>query len=504
MMHSRFGRGAALGAALFLGLVACIGAGAETTLIVNASIVDGTGSPARAGAVRIDGDRIAEVGALPPKIGERVVDAKGRTLAPGFIDVHSHHEDGLFEMRDAAPVVSQGVTTIIAGQDGSETYPIPELFERMEKTPPAINVAAYVGHGNIRTAVMGKDGFRRHSTPEEIEKMRKLVEEEMQAGALGLSTGLEYDPGIYSAPEEIVELAKVAQRYNGRYISHIRSEDVYFWKAIDEIVNIGREAELPVEVTHMKLAMKDWWGQSAKLLGVLNAARAEGINVTADVYPYDAWHSDLTVLFPDRQFNLEKAQFALDHVSPPDGIILSSFSPEPALVGKTLAGIAQARGKSPAQTLLDLIAQSSGPDDQQSIIGRSMVDPDIDALLTWPYSAICSDGSLESLHPRGRGSFPKVLRVYVREKKLLTLEEAVRKMTGLAAANVGIKDRGVIKPGAFADLVLFDPATVADRSTWQDPTALATGIDEVWVNGTPVWMDGHVTGAYPGKGIHRP
>jgi N-acyl-D-amino-acid deacylase len=380
VMHSRLAMVAAVVAVLAGTAGVAAAEGATTTLIVNASIVDGTGAPARAGAVRLDGDRIAEVGDLSPKPGERVVDAKGRTVAPGFIDVHSHHEDGLFEMRDAAPVVSQGVTTIIAGQDGSETYPLPELFERMEKTPPAINVAAYVGHGNIRSAVMGKDGYRRHATPEEVEKMRQLVEAEMQAGALGLSTGLEYDPGIYSAPEEVVELAKVARRYNGRYISHVRSEDVYFWKAIDEIVNIGREAKIPVEVTHIKLAMKDWWGQSAKLLAILNAGRAEGIDITADIYPYDAWHSDLTVLFPDRQFNLEKAQFALDHVSPPDGIILSNFSPEPALVGKTLAEIAQARGKSAAQTLLDLIEQSSGPDDQESIIGRSMVDPDIDAL----------------------------------------------------------------------------------------------------------------------------
>jgi N-acyl-D-amino-acid deacylase len=501
--HPGFAIAAALVAAL-AGPAAALAEGAATTLIINASIIDGSGSPPRAGAVRVDGDRIAEVGALTPEPGERVVDAKGKTLAPGFIDVHSHHEDGLFEMRDATPVVSQGVTTIIAGQDGSETYPLPELFDRMAATPPAINVAAYAGHGSIRSAVMGKEDYRRHATAEEIEQMRKLVEAEMQAGALGLSTGLEYDPGIYSAPEEVVELAKVAQRYHGRYISHVRSEDVYFWKAIDEIVNIGREAKIPVEVTHMKLAMKDWWGQSAKLLGVLNAARAEGIDVTADVYPYDAWHSDLTVLFPDRQFTLEKAQFALDHVSPPDGIILSNFSPEPALVGKTLEEIAAARGKSPAQTLLDLIAQSSGPGDQQSIIGRSMVDPDVDALITWPYSAICSDGSLTSLHPRGRGSFPKVLRVYVREKKLLTLEEAVRKMTSLAAANVGLADRGAIRPGAYADLVLFDPATVADGSTWQDPTVLTTGIEEVWVNGVPVWAGGKTTGATPGRALRRP
>jgi N-acyl-D-amino-acid deacylase len=433
------------------------------------------------------------------------VDAKGLALAPGFIDVHSHHDYGLFEMRDAAPVLSQGVTTIIAGMDGSEVYPIPEIFERMEKTPPAINVAAYVGHGIIRRSVMGKDGFRRHATPEEVEKMRQLVEAGMRLGALGLSTGLEYDPGIYSAPEEIIELAKVAKRYGGRYISHVRSEDRYFWAAIDEIVNIGREAKIPVQVTHMKLSMKEWWGESARLLGVLNAARAEGIEVTADMYPYDAWHSDLTVLFPKRDFtNRESAQFALDHVSSAEDILISDFSPEPALVGQTLAAVAKARGTDPAQTLMDLIAQSSGPNDEQSIIGRSMKDPDVDALIAWPYTAICSDGSLKSLHPRGRGTFPKVLRVYVREKKLLSLEEAVRKMTSLAASNVGIADRGVIRPGAFADLVLFDPATVTDRSTWQEPLALSTGIERVWVNGVAVWAGGKSTGATPGRGIRRP
>jgi N-acyl-D-amino-acid deacylase len=482
---------------------AAAAADGATTLIVNASIVDGTGSPSRKGALRIEGDRIAEVGELSAKPGERVVDAKGLVLAPGFIDVHSHHEDELFEMRDALPLVSQGVTTIIAGQDGSETWPTQELFERMEKTPPAVNVATYVGHGSVRATVMGED-YKRQATPEEIERMRELVEAGMQAGALGLSTGLEYDPGIYSAPEEVVELAKVAERHHGRYISHVRSEDVYFWKAIDEIVNIGREAKIPVEVTHMKLAMKDWWGQSAKLLAILDAARKEGIEVTADVYPYDAWHSDLTVLFPDRQFTLEKAQFALDHVSPPDGIILSNFSPDPALVGKTLEQVAKARGKTPAQTLLDLIDESSGPDDQDSIIGRGMVEPDIDALLAWPFSAICSDGSMTGLHPRGRGAFAKVLRVYVREKKLLTLEEAIRKMSGLAAKNVGLADRGVIRAGAFADLVLFDPATVADHSTWEDPAALATGVEAVWVNGVAVREAGKPTGTTPGRALRRP
>jgi N-acyl-D-amino-acid deacylase len=375
----------------------------------------------------------------------------------------------------------------------------------MEKTPIAVNVATFVGHGNLRVDAMGKDDYRRHSTPEEVERMRLGVEEGMKAGALGLSTGLEYDPGIYSASEEVIELAKEARRHGGRYISHVRSEDRYFWDAIDELVRIGREAQIPVQVTHMKLAMKDWWGQNARLLGVLDKARAEGVEVTGDIYPYQYWHSDLTVLFPKRDFkNRKEAQFVLDHVTPADGIILTDYSPEPALVGKSLAEIAKSKGTDPAAELMDLIARSSGEDDSQSIMGRGMIDEDIDALIVWPHASICSDGSLDSMHPRGRGAFTKVLRVYVREKKLLTLEEAIRKMTGLSAASVGIADRGLIRPGAYADLVLFDPATVADRATFEDPKALSTGIDRVWVNGVVVWEDGKASGALPGRGIRRP
>jgi N-acyl-D-amino-acid deacylase len=502
--HARIAH-AALAGMLAAALAGCAPEPVSTTLIVNASIVDGTGSPARAGAVRIDGDRIVEVGDLEPKRGEQVVDAGGHVLAPGFIDVHSHHEDGLFEMRDATPVVSQGITTIVAGQDGSMTYPVRELFERMEATPVAVNVATYVGHGTLRTGAMGKDDYRRHATPEEVERMRQGVADGMAAGALGLATGLEYDPGIYSATEEVVTLAQEAAKTGGRYISHVRSEDREFWAAIDEIVHIGREAKIPVEVTHMKLAMKDWWGQSARLLGILDKARAEGVDITGDIYPYEYWHSDLTVLFPKRDFKDRKvAQFVLDHVTPADGIILTDYSPEPALVGKSLAEIAAAKKTDPAVELMDLIARSQGENDSQSIMGRGMIEKDIDALIAWPYAAICSDGSLDSMHPRGRGAFTKVLREYVRERKLLTLEEAVRKMTGLSAANVGIADRGAIRPGAYADLVMFDPATVADRSTFEDPKALSVGIDRVWVNGVAVWQDGKATGAYPGRGVKRP
>jgi N-acyl-D-amino-acid deacylase len=497
--------GAALAGALAALLAGCDREPVSSTLVVNASIVDGTGSPARAGAVRIDGDRIVEVGELEPMRGEAVVDAGGHVLAPGFIDVHSHHDRGLFDMRDAAPIVSQGITTIVAGQDGSMKYPVRDLFERMEKTPAAVNVATFVGHGTLRLDALGKDDYRRHATPDEVEKMREGVADGMAAGALGLATGLEYDPGIYSATEEVITLAREAARHGGRYISHVRSEDRDFWAAVDEIVRIGREAKIPVQVTHMKLAMKDWWGQSARFLGILDQARAEGIEVTGDIYPYEYWHSDLTVLFPKRDFTDRKvAQFVLDHVTPADGIILTDYSPEPGLVGKSLAEIAAAKGTDPAVELMDLIARSQGENDSQSIMGRGMVQQDIDALIVWPHASICSDGSLDSLHPRGRGAFTRVLREYVRERKLLTLEEAVRKMTGLSAASMGLADRGVIRPGAYADLVLFDPATVADRSTFEDPKALSVGIERVWVNGVPVWQDGKATGEYPGRGVKKP
>lgn len=476
---------------------------AAATVIVNASIIDGTGNAARKGAVRIVGERIVAVGELRPEAGERIVDAAGLTLTPGFIDTHSHHDDGLFEDREAMAAVSQGITTIVAGQDGSMSYPVKELFERMERMPPAINVATYVGHGDLREAVMGED-FRRHATADEIERMRGMVRDGMEAGALGLATGLEYDPGIYSATEEVIALAKEAARFEGRYISHIRSEDRNFWAAVDEIVRIGREVKIPVQVSHMKLAMVDWWGQSKRFLDILDGARREGIEITGDVYPYEYWQSTLTVLFPERDFtSRETAEFVLRSISPPDGLLISEYTPEPALKGLTIAQIAEQKGMSPAETLIDLIARAQAEGADESVIGTSMRADDIAALIAWPHANICSDGSLSGMHPRGTGAFTKVLRVHVREQKLLSLEEAIRKMTGASAEHVGIADRGVIRPGAYADLVLFDPAQVADRSTTEQPGALSVGIHKVWVNGTIVLDDGKATGAFPGYGVQR-
>ena len=480
-----------------------------STLIVNAVLIDGTGAARRPGAVRLRGDRIAETGDLRPARGETVIEAKGLVLAPGFIDTHSHGDRGLFEHRDARAATSQGITTIVAGQDGGSPWPLADFFARLGREPAAINVASYAGHGRIRREVMGED-FRRAATPEEVGRMRALLEREMKAGALGLSTGLEYDPGIYSARSEVVDLARVAAAAGGRYISHVRSEDRQFWDAIDEVLAIGREAKLPVQVSHAKLAMHSLWGQADRLVRTLDEARAAGIDVTADVYPYLFWQSTLTVLFPERDFeNRQTAEFVLREVSTPDGLLLGTFAPQPSYAGKTVAEIARLRGTDPPATLMDLIREAlayekkTGRDDVESVIGTSMSEPDLERLLAWPHANICTDGELDGRHPRGYGSFPRVLGRYVRERKLMTLEEAVRKMTSLAAHNVGLTGRGEIRPGGAADLVLFDPARILDLATTKDPQALSAGIERVWVNGAVVFESGAATANRPGRVLKR-
>lgn len=471
-----------------------------STLIVNASIVDGTGSPARRGALRVAGGKIAEVGNLSPRHGDAIVDARGLVLAPGFIDTHSHHAGGLFEALDAPAVVSQGITTIVVGQDGSSDVPLQKFFDRLSSTPASVNVASYVGHGTLRSQVMGDD-FKRKATSEEVARMADILRVEMRSGALGLSSGLEYDPGIYSDPSEVIALAKVAAELGGRYMSHVRSEDRDFWKAIDEAITIGREARIPVQVSHIKLAMRGLWGQADRLLKTLDAARASGVNVTADIYPYTYWQSGMTVLFPNRDFdNREAAEFALREVTSAEGLIVTSYQKDRSYEGKTLAAIAKLRGVDPPQAMMDMIRESGG---RIGIVATSMDEKDVAALMQWPFANICSDGTSSGGHPRGYGAFPRVLGRYVREQQVLTLEETVRKMTSLAAANVGLKDRGTLRAGAPADLVLFDPATIIDRSTTADPKAMSEGVRSVWVNGQLVFDAGRTTPARPGHVLRR-
>lgn len=500
--------GAGLAVALALGCARPRGS-AAALLITNVVVIDGSGAPGRPGAVRIAADTIAEVGDLTPAPGDSVIDGGGLVLAPGFIDTHSHHDDGLLQRPDALAAVSQGITTIVAGQDGGEHFPLAAWLDSLTAAPAAINVATYAGHNTIRGRVMGDD-FRRAARPAEVDSMKALLRTELGAGALGLSTGLEYDPGIYSTRDEVLALARVAADSGGRYISHLRSEDRWFWEAIDEIVTIGREARLPVQVSHMKLAMTSLWGHADSLLGILNRARASGVDVTADVYPYTYWQSTLTVLFPKRDFdNRAEALKVLREIAPPEGLLIGDFAADRSLEGRTVAEIARQRGTDPAATLMALIKESQawgaahGGDPGESVVATSMTDDDVAALLAWEHTNVSSDGALEGAHPRGFGTFPRVLGRLVREQHRLSLEGAIHKMTGLSARHVGLARRGLIRPGAFGDLVLLDSATVLDRATPADPHAPSVGIERVWVNGQEVWAGGRATGVHPGRVIHR-
>lgn len=474
--------------------------GTSRWLIENARLVDGTGAPSRTGDLRVRNGTITAIGELSAEPGESVVDAHGLVLAPGFIDTHSHHDRGLQSAREGIALLSQGVTTIVIGQDGDGAS-VRALFERLRREPASVNVATFAGHGPLREAVMGTDTKRR-ATPAEVEKMQALLGAELDAGALGLSTGLEYDPGIYSDPSEVLALAQTAGEAGARYVSHIRSEDRDFWQALDEVVAIGRTNHMPVQVSHIKLGMPDLWGQAGQAIAVLERARAAGVDITADLYPYTYWQANLGVFFPKRNFaDRAEAIFVLEHITRPDGIIINSMRSHQDYNGRTLAEIATLRRTSAVDTLLALLAEPGGPD--AGIIARGMDDRDVAALMKWSFTNICSDGQSTGLHPRGFGSFPKVLGRYVRDERLFSLEEAVRKMTSLAASNVGIKGRGTLAVGQAADLVMFDPVSVRDRADFGRAQDQADGIASVWVNGEMVFDQGRPLSVYSGVGLKR-
>lgn len=492
-------------------LVSCSTDSIETagTVIVNARVIDGSGGTSREVNVRVIGDRITAVGEFEPSETDIIVDANGLVLAPGFIDTHSHHEDGLLEMPGALAVVNQGVTTIVGGQDGGHAYPLTEFFARLETTPVAINVASYAGHGTLRRRVMGDD-YRRIATSDEVARMMALLHSEMEAGALGISVGLEYDPGSFASTDELVDLARVAAAHGGIYASHVRNEDQYFWDAIDETITIGREARIPVRVTHIKLAMSRWWGMAEELVGKLEEARASGINITADIYPYTAWYAGfswLATVFPERDLNRrDGAEYILTDMLASDRILIPIFKPEPAYNGMTIAEIAASRGNDPTTTLMALLqadAAAGGDDSGSTVLAFAMNEPDIETIMAWPHTVIGSDGDSDGAHPRGYGAFARFLGHYVRERKVSSLEEGIRRISALPAQQVGIRERGLIQVGFYADLVLLNPDTVADRATFENPHVLSEGIEKVWVNGQLVFEGGEATGNRPGKPIRH-
>lgn len=469
------------------------------------SVVDGTGEKARSEDVLIIGGRIQAIGDFEKISGDQVIDASGLILAPGFIDTHSHHDRGLPQHPHATAAVSQGITTIVVGMDGTSSQMAQPLRASIKATPISVNVATYTGHGSLRSAVMGND-YRREASQEEVIAMSALLERELAAGSLGLSTGLEYDPGIYSNTDEVTALAKVAAASNARYISHMRSEDRNLEEALEELLQIGKKANIPVQISHIKLASVDLWGQAARILKRLDKARAAGIEVTADIYPYTYWEASLSVLLPNRDFNdIKAANYVLEKLAPASGLTLTYYEPDPTLVGKNIAQIAATRNRGEAETFLQLLrdAYDRDPDDdthlfsRDSVMGVSMTEEDIAALIAWPHTNLCSDGGISG-HPRGFGAFPRAIHEYVVKRPVVSLEEMIRKMTSLSATHMGLANRGIIAPGYAADLVLLDIDELKDQSSIENHSALSTGIVGVWVGGQRVWENATPTGAYPG------
>jgi N-acyl-D-amino-acid deacylase len=484
------------------GSVAVLGQQAGAGLLIrNGRLIDGTGSPSSVADLRIDGDTIVEIApVLAPKAGERVIDAAGRVVAPGFIDMHSHVDGGLEESPDAATQLRQGITTALVGQDGGGDLPVADLTDRMARVAPTINLATSVGHGTVRRLVMGED-FKRAATPAEIETMKALVARGMKDGAVGLSSGLEYDPGFYATTDELVALASAIKPFGGIYSSHVRDEENEYLAAWKEAIDVGRRAGVAVEISHMKLASKPVWGRARDGLAVIEAARREGLTVMGDWYPYPYWQSAIYVLIPDRDFeNVEKWRVGLDEIGGAGNVRITNYRADPSWDGKTLAELAEAQNLD-APSLIVRMVKAAGPG--IGIIGTSMVEADMKAILAHPQVLICSDGQLAGRHPRGYGAFPRVLGRYVREQQVITLEEAIAKMTSRPAAMLGLADRGALAPGKKADIVIFDPATIADRGTPLEPAQAPVGVDTVIVNGQVVLDAAQVTSARPGRALRR-
>jgi N-acyl-D-aspartate/D-glutamate deacylase len=431
-------------------------------------------------------------------------------LAPGFIDAHSHHLSDLQKKPTGLSTSNQGITTIVIGQDG-ESYPIDSLEKDMYEKPIVANVASYTGHSSLREEVMGEKNLFRNATQAEIDKMKIILSKELSKGSLGLSTGLEYEQAFYSNRDEVLQLAIIAAKAKTRYISHIRSEDVTMADALDEIIQIGKITKMPVQISHIKLAKKSDWGNAQNILQQLEKARSEGVQLTADVYPYTFWNSTLRVLFPARDYtNMASAELAVTQLFDPSQSYIVQYAPNINYVGKTVSAIAKERNETEAQALISLVDiadkfKTNNPNFKgsiEAIAAKSMSESDVAKFIAWPYSVICSDGNGGG-HPRGYGSFTKVLGKYVREDKIIDLTTAIHKMTGQTAAYLGIKDRGIIAVGKKADLVLFNPETVIDHAVIGNSNALSSGIAMVWVNGQLVYENQKATGKKPGVLIKR-
>jgi N-acyl-D-amino-acid deacylase len=465
--------------------------------IVNPTVVDGSGSaPFVTTAVLIRGDRIDAVGPRSIPKGATIIDGHGLMLAPGFIDMHNHSGGGLERDPAATTQVSQGITTVALGQDGGSELPIAPYFRKLEASPVAVNVLTFLGQATVRDIVM-KGDTDRPATAEEISQMVGIVDEAMREGAFGLSTGLEYEAAKKSSTEEIIALAQATARYGGIYISHVRDEAQLTFPSFEEAIRIGAEAHVPVQISHIKMGSMSVWGRAAEAVRLIENAHARGLDVTADAYPYDAWHATIRVLVPSgRHDDPKDVADAIAETGGADRITIVNCSAHRDYEFKTLQQIADAQQTTPTAVYMQVVRDGGA-----TVVGRSMKLEDIRVFYSQPWVMVGSDGGIGLRHPRGAGTYPRILGRYVRELHWLTLEEAVRKMTSLPAQRLRLSDRGLVKAGMKADLVLFDAAKVIDHSTFQDPQQIAEGIERVFVNGVEVWRDRAVTGAKPGRPI---
>lgn len=480
-------------------------AAADTTpvVIANAQLADGTGAALREANIRVEGDRVTAVGQFEPTAADHVIDAKGLVLAPGFIDIHNHSDRGLEKEPLATTQISQGITTIILGPDGSSPWPVGAWLDQRRRNPASLNLALMVGHATVREQVMGAD-YKRTARPAEIAAMSKVVEQAMGEGAIGLSSGVEYDVASYSNTDELVAVSAAAAQHGGFYMTHIRDEADKSFAALDEEIAIGERAHIPVEHSHIKLGTVKVWGKAPEYIRVIEAARRRGVDFLADCYPYEAWNSNIKVLVPDKQYeNPASVERALADVGGANRITITDFAPEPGYNGHTVADLARTAGVSPVEMFIRIIRKGDAAGTEAMIICQSMTEQDVKAFYQQPWVMVASDGGIGAQHPRGAGTFPRVLGQYVREKKWLTLPDAIRKMTSLPARRLGWTDRGIVRPGAIADLVLFNPRTVTDRATFMHPQALSEGIETVFVNGVQVWSGGKPTGARPGRVLSK-
>ncbi|WP_321472442.1 D-aminoacylase [uncultured Paludibaculum sp.] len=497
-------------------------------VIRNARVLDGAGNPWFVGDVAVQSDRIALVGKLPDVSAKYTVDARGLTLAPGFIDTHSHGLRGIQATPAAENLIRQGVTTIIEGPDGSSPLPVRPFLDKLAGHL-GVNFGLMVGHGTIRSKVMGSQN--RQASPAELEQMKGLARQAMLDGAFGLSTGLFYVPGNYASTEEVIELAKVVGALGGLHTSHMRSEGAQVVESVRETIRIGEDGHLPTQVTHHKIIGKANWGRSRETLRLVEEARGRGVDVTVDAYPYTASSTGTGALFP--QWSLAGGSKALaerldavesrgrikveiiDRIlndrgaGDPANVVIASCGFDPSLAGKSLADIARDRGRAvnpdtAAEIAIDLQRKGGC-----SAIYHAISEDDIERILRYPFTMIVSDGGIpafgqEMPHPRNYGTFARVLGRYVRERKVLTLEDAVRRMSGLPAQRFGLQDRGLIRPGMKADLVLFDPALVSDKSDYVHPHQYSVGVDSVWVNGVAALRQGKMTGQLGGRPLYGP